>query len=564
MTHSPKERDGDRNPGSEIGQNRPFSSAFEGRSVLYTRRMPAFESAPEALPDRTAGAAPPDAAAPSGSAPIRRGDTLEIEVLDLAFGGRALARIDGFVVFVENALPGDRVTATVYRKHRRYAEARALRVLRPAATRVEPRCEHVPVCGGCRTQDLAYEEQIRHKERQVEAALEHLGGLRVPLRPTIPAPRLFHYRNKMEYSFAQDASGRLALGLHVRGFFDRTFDLMRCHIATPVSSRIVAFVRDAARREGLTAYDTRRHEGLLRYLAIREGIRTGEVMVNFVATEPHPFFERIAPAIVRAFPRVRSVLLNLTRRRAQVATGEEERILAGSPTILETLGGLTFEISSSSFFQTNTEQAERLLEVAIEGLGLTGAERVLDVYSGTGTFTLPIAKHAREAIGIESSDVAVRDAERNAKRNGIANARFWTGEAMEILRDRFGLGTPQGGGRGTSRAPAPGGSMRPGTGVLRADAGGGALHDIDAVLVDPPRAGLHPGVVSRLIHLGAPRLVYVSCNPSTLGRDLALLCERRYRPLWVRAVDMFPHTSHIECVAVLERTPSASPQESIP
>ena len=314
---------------------------------------------------------------------------------------------------------------------------------------------------------------------------------------------------------------------------------MRCHIATPLSSEIVAFVRDAARREGLSAYDTRRHEGLLRYLAIREGIRTGEVMVNFVATEPHPFFERIAPSLLRAFPRVRSILLNLTRRRAQVAVGEEERVLAGSPTIHETLGGLTFEISSSSFFQTNTEQADRLLEVAIEGLGLTGTERVLDVYSGTGTFTLPIAKRAGEAIGIESSEVAVRDAERNAQRNGVTNARFWTGEAMEVLRDRFGLGTPPGGRGGRAAA-----SSRP------------APPEIDAVLVDPPRAGLHPGVVSRLIHLGAPRLVYVSCNPSTLGRDVALLCERRYRPLWVQAVDMFPHTPHIECVAVLERAPS--------
>jgi 23S rRNA (uracil1939-C5)-methyltransferase len=510
--------------------------------------MPPFESSHEAA----AEAGPTGPISPPAAPKVRRGDTLEVEVLDLAFGGRAIARLDGFVVFVENALPGDRVLATVYRKHRRYAEARAIRVLRPAATRVEPRCEHVPVCGGCRTQDLAYEEQLRHKERQVEAALEHLGRLRVPMRPTIPAPRLFHYRNKMEYSFSRDPSGRLALGLHVRGFFDRSFDLLRCHIATPVSSDIVAFVRDAARREGLTAYDTRRHEGLLRYLAVREGIRTGEVMVNFVATEPHPFFERIAPLVQRAFPRVRSVLLNLTRRRAQVATGEEERVLAGSATILETLGGLTFEISSSSFFQTNTEQAERLLEVAIEGLGLTGTERVLDVYSGTGTFTLPIAKRAGEAIGIESSAVAVKDAERNAERNGIGNARFWTGEAMEILRDRFGLGTPPGG-HGRAGAGRPAGSARSGS----ADTPTRPMPPpIDAVLVDPPRAGLHPGVVSRLIHLGAPRLVYVSCNPSTLGRDLALLCESRYRPLWVRAVDMFPHTSHIECVAVLERSPS--------
>jgi 23S rRNA (uracil1939-C5)-methyltransferase len=267
---------------------------------------------------------------------------------------------------------------------------------------------------------------------------------------------------------------------------------------------------------------------------VREGIRTGQVMVNLVATEPHPAFERMAAEIQRTFPAVTSVLLNLTRRKAQVAVGDEERVLAGSATILETMGGLTFEISSGSFFQTNTVQADRLLATALEGLALSGAERVLDIYSGTGTFTLPIATRAAEAIGIESSSVAVRDAERNAARNGIRNVTFWTGEAMEVLRDRFGLG--------------PGEHGRAGEPVRATE-----RPQIDAVLVDPPRAGLHPGVVSQLIQLGAPRLVYVSCNPSTLGRDLALLCESRYRIEWVQPVDMFPHTPHIECVATLIR-----------
>jgi 23S rRNA (uracil1939-C5)-methyltransferase len=459
---------------------------------------------------------------------VQRGQILELEVEDLAFGGRSLARVEGFVVFVENALPGDRVLATVYRRKRQYAEARAEKILRPSPSRIEARCTHVAICGGCRFQDLAYEEQLAHKMRQVEECLAHIGGVKVASRSVLPAANRFHYRNKMEYSFGRDAEGRLILGLHRRGFFDRSFDLERCHIATPTSSAIVAFVREAARREGLAPYDTRRHEGLLRYLAVREGARTGQVMVNLVATEAHPVFPRIAEEIRAAFPAVASVVLNLTRRKAQVAVGEEERVLSGSATILETLGGLTFEISSGSFFQTNTEQAERLLEAALEGLALAGSERVLDVYAGTGTFTLPIARRAAEAIGIESSEVAVRDAERNASRNGIGNARFWTGEAMEVLRDRLGLGH-----RDPSRPFA-----RPA---------------IDAVLVDPPRAGLHPGVASRLIHLGAPRLVYVSCNPSTLGRDLALLCESRYRVRWVQPVDMFPHTPHIECVASLER-----------
>ena len=499
--------------------NRPFA--------LPPDRTGTSPSAGDPLP--AGDALPEHPGAGIGRAPIRRGETLELEIRDLAFGGSGIARVDGFVVFVENGLPGDRVRATVYRRRKQYAEARAAEILSPAPGRVPAPCAHVGTCGGCRLQELDYGEQIRHKERQVRECLAHLGRVAAVVRPAVAAPRLFHYRNKMEYSFGADREGALTLGLHRRGFFDRPFDLERCHIATPVSSEIVAFVRDFARGAGLPPYDLRRHTGLLRFLAVREAVRTGQVMVNVVSSEPHPAFESLAARLRERFPPVRSVLLNLTRRKAQVAVGEEERVLAGSRTIVERLHDLEFEISSNSFFQTNTEQAERLLEVALEGLALDGSETVLDVYSGTGTFTLPIARHAKEAIGIESSGVAVEDAERNAARNGIANVRFVRGEAMEELRDRFGLGGPP---RST---PAP----RPG---------------LDAVLVDPPRAGLHPGVTARLIHLGAPRLVYVSCNPATLARDLGLLTESRYRAEWVQPVDMFPHTPHIECVAVLTRS----------
>jgi 23S rRNA (uracil1939-C5)-methyltransferase len=459
---------------------------------------------------------------------LRKGQSLELEISDLAYGGRALAKVQGLVVFVENALPGDRVLATVTRRRRQYAEARAERVLVPSPSRVPALCSHVPICGGCRFQDFDYADQLRHKQRQVEECLAHLGRLRVPVRAVLAAPKLFHYRNKMEYSFGRDDQGRLTLGLHRRGFYDRPFDLERCFIATPVSSEIVAFARDFARRERLPPYDLRRHHGLLRFLVVREGVRTGEVMVNIVASEPHAALERLAAGLRETFPSVASVVLNLTRRKAQVAVGDEERLLAGKPTILERLGGLTFEISSNSFFQTNTEQAEELLGTVLDALALTGSERVLDVYAGTGTFTLPVAKRAFEAIGIESSEIAVRDAERNAARNGITNARFWEGEALEVLRDRLGVGSRDSG------VPAE-----------RAE--------IHAVLVDPPRAGLHPGVASRLIHLGAPRLVYISCNPSTLGRDLGILCESRYAVDWIQPVDMFPHTPHIECVASLRR-----------
>ena len=433
---------------------------------------------------------------------LRRGATLELQVTDLAFGGNALSKVNGLVVFVENALPGDRVIATIYRRRRQYAEARAVKILEASPGRVAAPCSHVPICGGCRFQDFDYEEQLRHKQRQVEGCLEHLGRVRAAIRPVLAADERFHYRNKMEYSFGRDEKGALTLGLHRRGFYDKPFDLERCFIATPVSSEIVAFTRDFARRENLQPYDLRRHTGLLRFLVVREGIRTGEVMVNLVAGESHPALERLAAELRGRFPSVQSVVLNLTRRKAQVAVGEEERLLAGKATISEVLGGLTFEISSNSFFQTNTKQAERLLETALEAL----------------------------AIGIESSAIAVRDAERNAARNEIRNARFWTGEALEVMRERLHVGSPGAGDADASVSPS-----------------------FDAVLVDPPRAGLHPGVIRSLVELGAPKLVYISCNPSTLGRDLGLLCERRYATEWIQPVDMFPHTPHIECVAALRR-----------
>jgi 23S rRNA (uracil1939-C5)-methyltransferase len=445
---------------------------------------------------------------------FKKGEAVELTVEDLAFGGRGITRVESFVIFVDGALPGDRVTATITKRKPHYAEARVTAILDASPLRVAAPCAHVGVCGGCRFQDLAYPEQLRHKESQVADCLKHLGRLDATIRPIVPAAKIFGYRNKMEYSFGRDPGGDLTLGLHRRGLFDRPFDLERCHIASETSSALVAFVRDKARAAGLPSYDTRRREGLLRFLVVREGTRTGQVMVNLVASEEHPRFETWAEEIRARFPSVRSVLLNTTRRLSSVASGDVERVLSGSDRIEETLAGLTFEISSASFFQTNTEQAERLLETALEGLALSGGERVLDLYSGTGTFTLPIAKWAQEVVGVESNGAAVRDAERNAARNGISNIRFVTGEAE------------------------------------RHDPAGFAA---DAILVDPPRVGLHAHAVKRLLDSGAPRIVYVSCNPSTLGRDLALLCGERYRLDWVRPVDMFPHTAHIECVAALSR-----------
>jgi len=454
-------------------------------------------------------------------------DVLTLDVEDVALGGKALARVDGRVVFVDRGLPGDRVSARVTKTNKRFAEARLAAVQRPSPERVPARCVHVERCGGCRLQELPYAQQLGLKERQVREALRHLGGIPdPPVRAIVPAPSAWGYRNKMEFSFAPDEAGRPLLGLHERGTFDRVFALSECWLPSPLTVEIVRFTQVFAAGHGWRAYHPSRHDGVARFLTVRHLPHTASCAVQLIAAgagEPElPGLEAWARGVAALSPEVRTVTLGINSGRAHVAFAERERALHGDGVIVERLLGLEFEVVANAFLQTNSAQAERLYEGALAAAALDGSEAVLDLYSGAGTLTLLFARAAREAVGVESVPDAVERARRNAVRNRIANARFELGEARAVLRE-WARGERQG-------APRP-----------------------DVVVVDPPRAGLHPRVVARVAELSPKRIVYVSCNPATLARDLKDFAALGWRAAELTPYDMFPHTPHIECVARLER-----------
>ena len=450
-------------------------------------------------------------------------ELLNIEVESLALGGQAVARSDGRVVFVDRALPGDQASVRVSRVRRSFAEARMEQVLTPSPWRIEPRCPHVARCGGCRFQDLDYAEQLRQKERQVKETLERLGGIASPpVRAIVPAPETFHYRNKMEFSFAPGAAGEPLLGLHERGTHDRVFALETCLLPSPLTVEIVRFTQAFAREHAWRAYHPSRHEGVVRFLTVRHLARAGECAVHLIAARDEvPGLGEWARAVMALSPDLKGVTLGLARSRANVAFSEEERMIEGRGVIVERLLGLEFEASANAFLQTNSAAAEALYATALECAGIAAGETVLDLYSGTGTLTLMGARKAAQAVGVESVPDAVAAAERNARRNGIANARFVCGESRAVLREWA---------RGERSEP-----VRPAV-----------------VIVDPPRAGLHPRVVARVAELAPRRIVYVSCNPATLARDLADFRTGGYALIEARPFDLFPHTPHIECVATLE------------
>lgn len=459
----------------------------------------------------------------SVSAP-RKNEEIEVTVERLAPGGPGLAHRDGFVVFVDGALPGDRVRARVFRRRHGRAEARAIERLADGPGRVEAPCAHFRAgdCGGCRWQDLDYAAQLAAKEEQVREALAHLGGLVDPVvAPIAGSTERFRYRNKMEFSFHPAPDGTPVLGLHRRGRYDQVFALDECWLCSELTNRVVALTRAFAHTHRWPAYHAVAHTGLVRFLVVRHLPISEQALVNLVAARDEvPAVEAWAREVAALDPRVRGVVLNLNSSRANIALGEpgRERTLAGTPAIEERLGGLSFEVTANAFLQTHSRQAETLYAAALEEAELTGEERVLDLYCGAGTITLLAARRAREALGFEMVEDAVRAAERNALANGVTNARFRLGETRRLLREWAEPWTPE------------------------------------VVIADPPRAGLHERVVDRIAGLAPRRVVYVSCHPATLARDLAGFVARGYRFERARPFDLFPHTPHVEVVARLTRT----------
>ena len=450
------------------------------------------------------------------AAPVRKGEELELRIDSLAYGGNGVGRHDGFVVFARGGLPGDTVRARVTKVKRGFAEGVVTELVAPGKGRVEAPCRHFGVCGGCRFQDLAYEVQLDEKERQVRDALVRIGRFaEPPLEPIVPAEAQYGYRNKLEYSFTAGDDG-IELGFHRAGRWDEVIDIEECLLTTDLGNAVRLAVREWAREERLQPYDQKTGIGYLRHLVVREGRNTGQVLVVLVTAPGEHFEAGYLVDVLRRFPEVRSIHWAINDTPAE-QTNLPTRLLWGDDAIEEEILGLRYRVRPSAFLQTNTGMAARLYELARECAALTGDENVYDLYCGTGTIGLALSANARSVWGLEISEEAVACAIENAELNGIENARFFAGNVGQTIEE------------------------------LREEAG-----SPDVVVVDPPRAGLAGKALRRTGELGAPRLVYVSCNPTTLASDLQVLRdEYGYVLERCRPVDMFPHTPHVESVSAL-------------
>jgi 23S rRNA (uracil1939-C5)-methyltransferase len=460
----------------------------------------------------TSDAAPAAAVAGGGARP-QRGDEIELTIDSLAHGGAGVGRLEGYVVFVRGAIPGDRVRATIEKRKKAFAEARLAEVIEPGPDRIEPEAPHP----GAPWQVLPYRRQLEVKQEQVADALQRLGGFATPpVEPIVPAVKEWRYRNKMEYSFGAGPEDELLLGFHRAARWNE-IDEVETDVLAPES---VDEVREAAKEwcaaEGLSAWDRATHDGFLRNLVVRAGVRTGQLQARVITSDGDFRVDELAAALG-----VDSVLWTRSPALSETTRDGTTKTVLGTPDLEEEIEvdgrRLRFLISPEAFFQTNTEMAEKLYGLAAEAAGLTGTERVYDLYCGIGTIGLSLAARAREVWGIESVEPAIADAIRNAELNGIDNARFYAGDVRTAMRPLI------------EEAGKP-----------------------DVVVVDPPRAGLSQKIVRRVIETEAKRIVYVSCNPTTLAPNARQLVEAGYRLVRVTPVDMFPQTPHIESVALLE------------
>ncbi|MBQ1913239.1 MAG: 23S rRNA (uracil(1939)-C(5))-methyltransferase RlmD [Bacteroidales bacterium] len=450
----------------------------------------------------------------------------------VAAEGRALAHVDGMVVFVDFAVPGDVVDIQVCKKKKNYMEGFIKRMVKPSEYRLEPFCPHFGVCGGCRWQPLPYEMQLAAKRQQVEDQLVRIGHLTVPeIRPTLPSLRTEFYRNKLEFSASSKRwvldgedpeaipeNDRMGLGFHVGKFFDKVLDIKECHLQPEPSNAIRLFIKHFCVEHGYEFYNIRENHGFFRNMFVRSTEKGDVMLIVCFAREDKTRRTALLDAVAEAFPQITS-LYYVINAKMNDSIGDQSPVLyKGEDAIYEEMEGLRFKIGPKSFYQTNSAQAYRLYGVAREFAALTGSEVVYDLYTGTGTIAQFVSRKAAKVIGIEYVPEAIEDARVNAANNGITNCTFFAGDMKDVLNEAFiqENGHP------------------------------------DVVILDPPRAGIHPDVAAVILKAAPQRMVYVSCNPASQARDLAILC-RDYHITAVQPVDMFPHTMHVENVVALQR-----------
>jgi len=448
------------------------------------------------------------------------GKIITVEIEDLAFDGKSVAHLDGKVVFLDGGLPGETVTAEITRSKPRYSQATVLEITDKCDARIPARCSHFDHCGGCTWQDLEYERQLHFKKKQVSECLSRLGGLEdVAVDDVIPSGNIFDYRNKMEFSFHVIDEGGFHLGLHRRGRYDDIFDLDRCFLQSDTANEIVHRVREFVKNENIPVYDLRTHTGFMRFLMLREAKRTGQIMVNIVTNAGDlPAQDRLVERLTAEFPNIATIVHGQNSKKSNIAVSETENVLFGPGYIEEQLFDCRFRIRANSFFQTNSLQSEVLYETGFDLLDPKPTDRLLDLYCGTGSIGILLASRVAEVVGVELVEDAVRAAKDNAELNDITNIEFFQGHVKEFLK-----------------------ALRP------------EQRRFDIVVIDPPRAGLHPKALKRTIGLGADKILYISCNPATFARDARELTSAGYNVSKVKPVDMFPHTKHIELVALFSK-----------
>lgn len=448
--------------------------------------------------------------------PVTKGQSIEINIERLGTGGEGVGRVDGFTVFVQGALPGEKVEAVIETVKKNYAAGKLLRIIEESKDRTAPQCPIYKECGGCQLQHLSYEAQLKMKKQQVIDALVHIGGQKdVPVNETLSSAP-WNYRNKMQFPVGLER-GKAVIGCFAQGSHD-IINTENCLIQKEENNVIAAVMREAVEKYHIPVYNEDKHTGVLRHVMGRVG-KDGSVMVVLVTAKEELHHGKEIVKLLRArIPKLVSVQQNIQTYHNNVILGRKTNILWGKPTILDSIGALTFHISARSFFQVNTEQAAVLYNKALEYAALTGKETVIDAYCGTGTISLFLAQRARKVYGIEIVAPAIRDAEKNARDNHIRNAEFIVGDATAVMPRLYKEG------------------IRP-----------------DVIVVDPPRAGCTPVVLETIARMNPTRIVYVSCNPASLARDLKILEDLGYKAKEAQPVDMFPQTSHVETVAVIER-----------
>jgi len=455
-----------------------------------------------------------------------------LEIMDAGAEGKAVGKKDGLTVFVPFAVPGDVVDVEVFKKKKGYAEARILEIKTKSPHRIEPQCAHFGLCGGCKWQILDYETQLKYKQKQVEDAFRHLGKFEFPpVLPIISSKNQYEYRNKLEYTFSHlrwldDEDMRLrdtgktletrGVGFHIPGKFDKVLDIKHCSLQAEPSNEIRNSVRNFAKEHDISFYNIRTHEGGLRNIIIRNNTKN-ELMVILSLTEMNEKTKLLLDFVKEKFPHIVSLYYVINTKLNDSISDLEPVLYAGVSYISETMEDLQFKIGPLSFFQTNSLQALELYKVAREFAQISSKNIVYDLYTGTGTIALFVARQAQKVIGIEYVDAAIEDAKCNAQQNGITNAEFIAGDMKDVFCRGRKFSTP----------------TKP-----------------DVVITDPPRAGMHPDVIARLLEMAPPKIVYISCNPATQARDITELAKK-YTVAKVQPVDMFPHTHHVENVVEL-------------